>query len=110
MNNEPRPLPAFSQHIKPGSKIVALALVIENPDGELIMVRPDDLAGFQIDVETEWDGPPFVSPILSQSGRIELRFKVLNILKTRPAGIREVVAARPGVWLPGMEYAVIRNE
>lgn len=103
------PLPSFSQNIKRGAKIKALALVIENPDGELIMVRPDDIVGFHLDVETTWVGPPFTSAIESQVGRLELEFKVLGIMKTRPADVRETTGARPGVWLPGMEFEVLKK-
>lgn len=99
---------ALSPHIKTGAKIVAMALVIENPDGEQIMVRPDDIANFTIDVETTWQGMPFASPIAEQKGRLMMEFRVLGLMKTRPVEVRETDEVSPGVWLPGMTYEVIR--
>ena len=103
-----RLVPSFSEHIKPRARIVSLAIVIENPDGELVMVRPDDIEGFTLDVETHWESIPYASKLMHQTGRLEMSFKVLGIMKTRPADIRETEGAAVGVWLPGMEYEVLQ--
>jgi hypothetical protein len=102
-------LPSFSRHLKRGAEIIALALVIQNPDGELIMVRPDDISGFHIDVETTWQGVPFGSEIESQVGHVAFDFKVLGIMKTRPAEGPDRETRRPGVWLPGMVYELVEK-
>ena len=64
-----RLVPSFSEHIKPRARIVSLAIVIENPDGELVMVRPDDIQGFTLDVETHWESIPYGSRPTHQTGR-----------------------------------------
>jgi hypothetical protein len=69
--------PSYSAQVKPGSKILGLAMVIENPDGQILIVRPEDFDG-RIDVETEW-ADNTMTKIDRQTGRLELRFGTLVI-------------------------------
>lgn len=78
-------------------------MVVENPDGEQIMVLPVEVNG-QIDVITDWEGVPFGSNY-KQRGRVTVEFETLAIWKTQPG---DGEPDGPGVYLPGMEYKVIR--
>ena len=78
-------IPSFSERVKPGAKVLALAMVVENPDGQMLVVRPKGVTGFVIDVETHWKDNTFTQ-MSHQTGRLELRFDALVIEEVRPKG------------------------
>lgn len=74
MNNNPSLKDQLK--LRRGSKIVALLIAIEHPDGEQMAVSLDDLLDSQIDIETNID---FNTGLVTQTGYISARFRAVVI-------------------------------
>ncbi len=95
-----RLVPSFSEHIKPRARIVSLEMLIENPDGELVMMRPDAIEGFELEVETEWEGRIYAKLLpKGLNGRLEMSFRASGIIKTEGEAV--------GLQMTWMEYKVL---
>lgn len=67
--------------LRRGSRILAMIIVIQHPDGSQVIVSPADIRNLQIDIETNFDR---TTGAYHQSGHISFDFPGLMVIDPPP--------------------------
>lgn len=87
-------IPTFQQQVRlrPGSRVAAIMMVIEHPDGEVVGLHPADISGLEFETETSVD---FNTGQVSQSGRVAFSFANLVVADLDPDLVTPVAPQQP---------------